>query len=135
GFGGGQVYIGQQDGSIAALNAKTGAPVWTYQVGAAGTLYGHLVNIGTPASYLPGRPNGDGVVTGGPNQGTFAIRGHLDGIDAKTGKLLWRWFATPDPTELPYILTWANPAEAATGASNFWGALSADPKLHLVFGQ
>ena len=31
------VYVGQMDGSIAALRAKTGAPVWTAQVVGAGS--------------------------------------------------------------------------------------------------
>src|SRR6266849_1408301 len=35
------IYSGQQDGSIVALNAKTGAPVWTTSVIGAGT-YGDV---------------------------------------------------------------------------------------------
>jgi len=41
----------------------------------------------------------------------------LDAYDAKSGKLLWRAWNLPDPTQVPYILSWGNPAEAATGYS------------------
>jgi glucose dehydrogenase len=132
-FGNGQVYVGQQDGSIVAVNAKTGAPVWTYQVSAAGTFAGHTNNNGPVTDFAPDGKNG--VVMAGPTGGTSPLRGHLDGVDAKNGRLLWRWFGTPDPGELPYILTWANPAEAAVGASSFWGSLAIDPGLGTVYGQ
>src|SRR5437763_259024 len=31
------LFVGQEDGSIAALKGKTGAPIWTAQVSGAGT--------------------------------------------------------------------------------------------------
>src|SRR5262249_27192754 len=37
----GIITTGQQDGSIAALNAKTGAPLWTNEVSAVAEFAGH----------------------------------------------------------------------------------------------
>ena len=49
--------------------------------------------------------------------------------------LVWRWFTTPDPTQLPFILTWANPAEAALGGGGTWGSSAIDPGLHMVYSE
>ncbi len=65
-------------------------------------------------------PGTDGVVLSAPNGGESPFRGHLDAYDAKTGKLLWRSWNLPDPTQVPYILSWGNPAEAATGGAADW---------------
>ena len=61
------------------------------------------------------------------------MRGQLSAFDAKNGKLVWRTWMTPDPTQLPYILTWANPAEAAVGGAPIWSVPTYDPKDRLVF--
>jgi hypothetical protein len=57
----------------------------------------------------------------------------MDAIDLKTGKLVWRWFTTPDPTQLPFILTWGNPAEAALGGGGTWSGTSIDMALRQIY--
>ena len=114
------VYTGQEDGSVVALNAKTGAPVWTAQVSGAGTYGSATSSISQPYTQYY-NDGGDGVVLSAPNGGESPFRGHLDAYDAKTGALIWRTWDTPDPTQLPYILTWANPAEASQGGAATWG--------------
>ena len=61
------------------------------------------------------------------------MRGHLDALNAKSGKLIWRFWTTPDPVQLPYILTWGNPAEASVGGGSVWSIPSVDPQLGLVY--
>jgi alcohol dehydrogenase (cytochrome c) len=39
----------------------------------------------------------------------------------------------PDPTQVPYILSWGNPAEAATGGAAVWSIPSVDPELGMVY--
>jgi quinohemoprotein ethanol dehydrogenase len=130
----GAITTGQQDGSIAALNAKTGAPLWTNQVSAVAEFAGHTGQTSPPTDCLPnGGPSGSGVVFGGPNGSSSPLRGHMDAIDLKTGKLVWRWFTTPDPTQLPFILTWGNPAESALGGGGTWSSASIDPGLHMLY--
>jgi len=132
----GIITTGQQDGSIAAINAKTGAPVWTNEVSAVAEFAGHTGQTSPVTDCLPnGGPSGAGMVFGGPNGSSSPLRGHFDAIDAKTGKLVWRWFTTPDPTQLPYILTWGNPAEAALGGGGTWGSSAIDPGLNMVYSQ
>lgn len=127
------VYAGQQDGSIVALNAKTGAPVWTVSVVGAGT-YGNATGAeSAPFTLYYPMAGTDGVVLSAPNGGESPFRGHLDAYDAKTGALLWRAWNTPDPTQTPYILSWSNPAEAATAGAAVWTIPAVDPGLGTVF--
>jgi len=40
---------------------------------------------------------------------------------------------TPDPNQLPFILTWSNPAEAAVAGATVWSLPSADPTIKSVY--
>ncbi len=132
----GEITTGQQDGSIAAINSKTGAPIWTNQVSAVSEFAGHTGQTSPVTDCDPtAGPNQDGLVFGGPNGSSSPLRGHMDAIDLKTGQLVWRWFTTPDPTQLPYILTWGNPAEAALGGGGTWGSSSIDQGLGLICSE
>jgi hypothetical protein len=126
------VFAGQQDGSVVALKAKTGHPVWTVQVVGAGSYGSATALISQPATqwYDDG---GDGIVLAAPNGGESPFRGHQDAYNAKTGALVWRNWTTPDPTQLPYILTWANPAEASQGGAAVWSIPAVDAQLGLVY--
>ena len=127
------LYLGQFDGSIAALNAKTGAPVWTSSVLGAGS-YG--LSAGTQSQpftvYYP-VPGTDGLLLSAPNGGEAPFRGHFDAFDAKTGKLVWRVWNLPDPTQLPYALSWGNPAEAATGGAATWSVPAVDTSAGQIY--
>jgi len=126
------VFTGQQDGSIVALNAKSGAPIWTAQVAGTGT-YGSATHSESNPYTVFYNDGKDGLVFAGPNGGESPIRGHLDAYNAKTGKLVWRSFMTPDPTQMPFILTWANPAEAAVAGATVWSIAAIDPELGLIY--
>jgi glucose dehydrogenase len=130
-YGNGMIFTGQQDGSIAGLNAKTGAAIWTYNVSGAGVFAGHT-SLTSPAT-LFFNDGKDGLVFGGPNFGDAPMRGHLDAINAKTGALVWRVWTTPDPGQMPYILTWANPAEAAVGGGATWSSYAADSQNRILY--
>ena len=112
--GDGMVFTGVQDGSIVALNATTGSQVWTAQPASAGTYTTTVREANAFTVYA------NGVVLTGTNGGDTPLQGSIAAYDAKTGAFLWRWFTTPDPTDLPFILTWSNPVEAATGGASAW---------------
>jgi quinohemoprotein ethanol dehydrogenase len=130
--GNGMIFAGQQDGSIVALNQQTGAAIWTAQVAAVGTYAGKTNSESNPFTvyYNDGK---DGLVFAGINGGDSPLRGHIDAYDAKTGTLVWRTFTTPDPTQLPYILTWGDPAEAAQAGGAVWSIPAIDSKLGTLF--
>jgi quinohemoprotein ethanol dehydrogenase len=120
-YGMGLVFDARLDGKLVALNAKTGAVVWSIVVdtasnGAGMTLAPQFIgaSMGTIPEVLVG-------VTGGE----FAVRGHLDAYSPTTGKLLWRFWTT-DPA------TWAGTSWQHGGAS-IWGTPTYDPTLNMVY--
>jgi glucose dehydrogenase len=131
-FGQGLVFTGQQDRSVVAVNAKTGAPVWTAQVQSAG-IYPGLTGFNAEFVTRYYDDGKDGVVLSGFTGAESPVRGHLDALNAKTGKLMWRFWTTPDPAQVPAILTWGNPAEAAVGGGSVWSIPGVDPELGLVY--
>jgi glucose dehydrogenase len=131
-YGKGMVFVGQQDRSIVALNAKTGAPIWTAQMGSYGT-FGEVSRQSSTATTTFYDDGKDGLVITATNGGEAPLRGFVDAYNAKTGKLVWRFYTTPDPTELPYILTWGNPANAAFGGAAMWSIPVVDPELKTVY--
>jgi glucose dehydrogenase len=129
------MYVGQQDGSIAAVNMKTGAPVWQAAVEGTGT-YGSQTSLESqPFTVFCGysQCGSDGLVFSGPNNGDSPIRGHIDAYDAKTGKLIWRSYYTPDPSQSPAILSWGDPAEAALGGAAAWSLPTEDPATGMIY--
>ena len=130
-YGKGRIYVGQADGSVAALNAKDGKILWTADVSAVGTFPG-WVSQSQPSTVFYD-DGGDGMVFCGPNFGEEPIRGHLDAYNARTGALIWRRFMTPDLKQFPQILTWSNPNEAALGGGTTWSTYAIDPGLGSIF--
>jgi quinohemoprotein ethanol dehydrogenase len=126
-MGDGMVFAGLQDGSVVALNQNNGQEVWQANVASIGT------TAGTVRETNPWTVYANGVVLTTVDGGDSPIQGHIDAYNAKTGALLWRWFSTPDPTTLPFILTWTNPAEAATGGGAVWVRPAIDTKLNRVY--
>jgi glucose dehydrogenase len=131
-FGDGMVFAGQQDGSITAVNAKTGADIWTAQVAGAGT-YGLASHAEACPYVIFGSYAGQDMVFSGVNGGDSPLRGHVDAYNARTGELLWTTFTTPDPTQMPYILSWGNPAEAATAGASEWSLPVIDQQTGLIY--
>jgi quinohemoprotein ethanol dehydrogenase len=120
-YGNGMVFDARLDGKLVALNAKTGAVVWSTVVdtaadGAGMTLAPQYINAsnGTVPEVLVG-------VTGGE----FGVRGHLDAYSPTTGKLLWKFWTT-DPA------TYAGTSWQHGGAS-IWGTPTFDPTLNMVY--
>jgi quinohemoprotein ethanol dehydrogenase len=132
-YGNGMIFAGQQDGSVVALNAKNGSPVWTVDTTGAGTTgQGNVFGeTNPPTTYY--NEGGNGLVFAAPNGGDQPLRGHFDAYDAKSGKLVWRTWTTPDPTQLPFILSWGNPAQSATGGAAVWSLPTIDPQTHTVY--
>jgi|SwirhisoilCB3_FD_contig_31_1437513_length_1975_multi_4_in_0_out_0_1 quinohemoprotein ethanol dehydrogenase len=126
------VYSGQQDGSVVAIKASTGQALWTSQISGVGT-YGAATHTET-TPFTTYYNNGKvGMVFTAPNGGESPIRGHIDAYNAKNGRLLWRSYMTPDPNQYPFILTWANPAEASVAGATVWSLPSVDPQLGSIY--
>jgi quinohemoprotein ethanol dehydrogenase len=127
----GKVYVGLLDGRLVALNAETGAVVWSVQT--------------TP-------PNTDYTITGAPRivkgkvligQGgaEYGVRGFLGAYDAQTGKLAWKFYVVPGDPSKPFedpalavaAKTWNGQWWKYGGGGTPWDGIAYDPELNLVY--
>jgi quinohemoprotein ethanol dehydrogenase len=126
----GKVYLGTFDARLVALDAGTGQPVWTAQVG---TKDQPLTITGAPRV-------AKGKVLIGEAGNEYEQRGFISAYDAETGKLDWRWYTVPgDPAkgfENPQMAmaakTWSGPWWQAGGGGGPWDAITYDPETDLV---
>ncbi len=109
------------DNRVIALDLRTGEEVWS--VTAADWKDGYTMT-GTPLV-------ANGVVLVGVAGGDMGVRGFIDGLDANTGKQLWRFWTTAGPDD-PGGKTWQGDTYLHGGGAT-WLAGSYDPELDLVF--
>jgi len=117
----GKIIVGQLDGKLVALDAKTGKPIWKatvidYKLGAV---------ITSPPIVARNK------VISGFGGAEFGVRGYLSAFDLATGKPLWRTYTVPGPGE-PGHETWKGDSWKHGGAVS-WVVGSYDPKLNIVY--
>ena len=123
GLGNGLVYIGQLDGKVVALSQSTGEQVWTNQL--VQWQKGSTIT-GAPL-YL------DGKIYIGVVGADFGFRAFMQQIDAKTGKLGWRFYTIPGPND-PGGETWPKGSKAyLRGGAAVWSTPAVDPALGLMY--
>jgi quinohemoprotein ethanol dehydrogenase len=127
----GRVYVGTIDGRLIALDARTGAPLWS-------TL---TIDPEQPYS-ITGAPRVvKGKVIIGNGGAEFGVRGYVSAYDWRSGELAWRfWFVPGDPAK-PYehpILetaakTWSGEWWRLGGGGTAWDSMAYDPELDLLY--
>ena len=122
-LGDGKVYIGRLDGTLVALDQRTGTQAWKTTVvpwQKGGTI------TSAPLYY-------DGLVITGVSGGEFGIRGRVTAYDANTGKEVWRFNTIPGPGEKGHD-TWPQDNDAwKHGGAPVWQTPAVDPELGLLF--
>jgi quinohemoprotein ethanol dehydrogenase len=122
-LGDGKVYVGQLDGSLVALDQKSGKPVWSTQ---AERWQDGLTITAAPLYY-------DGMLIVGFAGGERAVRGRVKAFDARDGHLLWTFYTIPGPGEIGHE-TWPKDSDAwKYGGGTVWQTPAADPELGLVY--
>jgi quinohemoprotein ethanol dehydrogenase len=122
-LGDGRVYIGQLDGNLVALDQRTGHKVWSRSIES----WKHGYTITSAPLYYDGR------VYTGVSGGEFEARGRLTAVDAKTGKIDWRFYTVPGPGQ-PGHNTWPSKGNAwKHGGAPVWQTPAVDPKLGLLY--
>jgi quinohemoprotein ethanol dehydrogenase len=122
-LGEGQVYVGQLDGRLVALDQKTGSPNWSIQ---AESWHDGYTITAAPLYY-------DGMVVVGFAGGENGIRGRVKAYDAKDGHLLWTFYTIPGPGETGHD-TWPKDNDAwKYGGAAVWQTPAVDPDLGLLY--
>jgi quinohemoprotein ethanol dehydrogenase len=123
GLGDGKVFVGRLDGKLVALDQKTGKVVWSIQ---AERWQDKYTITNAPLYY-------DGKVIIGFAGGEYNIRGRVKAYDAKTGKLIWTFYAIPGPGE-PGHETWPKDSDAwKHGGAPLWQTPAVDPDLGMIY--
>ena len=120
----GKVFAAQLDGHVVALDARTGKLVWKTE---------HANALPQPAffySFTVAPIVLNGLVLVGNAGAEWPTRGFLQALDAKTGKLVWRFNTTAAPDQ-PGGNTWAGESWKYGGGS-VWNAPAIDTKNNLI---
>ena len=122
-MGEGMLFLGQLDANMVALEIKTGREVWKAPIEDWRNGYG-VTNA--PLYY-------GGIVYTGNTGGEFGVRSRLTALDAKTGQILWRWYALPGPGEFGSDTWPAGTDHAMRGGASIWNTPALDPQLGLIY--
>ena len=109
---------------LLALDQKTGKLLWKHELG-EDVPKNFRKYITAPPLYYKG------LVYMSISGGDGGLRGRLTAHDAKTGKEVWRWWATPGPGEFGND-TWEGESWK-TGGGAMWIQPALDPDLGLLY--
>ena len=127
----GRVFSGTLDGRLIALDARTGALLWSTQTVPE---TGGKTITGAPRAF-----NGK-VIIG--NAGADAgERGYVTAYDAGTGKEVWRFYTTPgspqenkgDPAMQRAAATWSGEYWKTGTGGGVWDSLTFDAELNRIY--
>jgi len=123
GLGDGRVYVGQLDGTLVALDQRTGAVVWSTQA----ERWQEGFSITSAPLYY------DGLVITGFAGAEYGIRGRVKAYDAKSGSLVWTFYTIPGPGEVGHD-TWPKDNDVwQHGGASVWQTPAVDPELGLLY--
>ena len=129
----GKVIIATLDGRLIALDARTGAPVWTQNTFEGEPPWPYTIT-GAPRVF-------DGKVLIGNGGAELGVRGYVPAYDAETGRKLWRFYTVPgDPAKgfenkamEMAAKTWTGQWWRYGGGGTAWDTITYDPKLKLIY--
>jgi quinohemoprotein ethanol dehydrogenase len=121
-IGDGMVFVSQLNGDQVALDQKTGKVKWSTNIEKAKAGF----SITSAPLYY------NGTVYAGGSGGEYGIRGRLTALDAKTGKIKWKFWTTPAPNETGGD-TWPNNGSYKHGGASIWNTPTVNPKNGMLF--
>jgi quinohemoprotein ethanol dehydrogenase len=129
----GRVYAGTLDGRLQALDAKTGAVVWSVMT----------VDPTRPYTITMAPRVVKGRVIIGNGGAELGVRGYVSAYDADTGAQVWRFYTVPGDPSQPYetpelakaAKTWDPSGQywKQGGGGTVWNAIAFDPELDLLY--
>jgi quinohemoprotein ethanol dehydrogenase len=122
-IGEGMVFVSQLNGDEVALDQETGKVDWSTNI----EHFRKGFSITSAPLYYNGK------VYAGGSGGEYGIRGRLTALDAKTGKIEWRFYTTPGPGEVGHD-TWPKKGDAwKHGGASLWNTPTVDPELNELY--
>ncbi|MET0389212.1 MAG: PQQ-dependent dehydrogenase, methanol/ethanol family [Polyangiales bacterium] len=127
----GRLFLGTLDGRLIALDAATGAEVWS----------AHTVDPQKPYT-ITGAPRVvKGKVVIGNGGAELGVRGYVTAYDADSGRPAWRFYTVPgdpsEPFEAPILeraaQTWSGQWWQSGGGGTVWDSMAYDPQLDLLY--
>ena len=127
----GRIFAAMAEGQLNALDAKTGALLWSVQTFPK---EGPRVITGAPRVF-------SGKVIIGHGGGDVGARGYVSTYDAATGELLWRFYIVPgnpadgfeDKAMEMAAKTWSGEWWRYGGGGTAWNAMTYDPEFNHVY--
>jgi len=105
----GRIYVSTYDGRLVALDAKTGAVVWSVL----------SLDHDKPVTSTGAPRIANGKVIIGNAGAEFGVRGYISAYDAETGKQLWRFYTVPgNPAITSTMYSQSLPQPLSTTATN-----------------
>jgi alcohol dehydrogenase (cytochrome c) len=121
-YANGRLFRGTDDARLIALDATTGAELWSDHVGDP--------RLGEWISAAPVAWNG--LVFAGTAAGEFGIRGRIMAFDAATGREVWRFYTIPLGKDLGAD-TWIDTQWNQHGGGGTWSSFTLDPSTGELF--
>ncbi|MBN4075746.1 PQQ-dependent dehydrogenase, methanol/ethanol family [Gammaproteobacteria bacterium AH-315-E17] len=127
----GTVIVGTLDGRLIALDAASGAELWSELT----------VDLSQPYT-ITGAPRvAEGLVFIGNGGAEFGVRGYVTAYDVKSGEQRWRFYTVPgnpaDGFESEAMAmaaeTWSGDWWALGGGGTAWDSMAYDPDLGLLY--
>jgi PQQ-dependent dehydrogenase (methanol/ethanol family) len=127
----GRVLVGTLDGRLLALDAKTGAEIWSVRT----------VDPSRPYTITMAPRVVKGNVIIGNGGAEFGVRGYVSAYDAMTGRLVWRFYTVPGNPRLGFenpalehaATTWTGEWWEVGGGGTVWDSIAFDPALDLLY--
>ncbi len=129
----GRVFVGSLDGRLIALDAATGAEVWSVDT---------LTDRDRPYT-ITGAPRvANDKVFIGNGGGEYGVRGYVTAYDVNTGKQIWRFFTVPGDPNLPFESPEMEMAAATWkggewwkvgGGGTVWNSIVYDPDFNQLY--
>ena len=127
----GKIFVPVLDGRLVALDAETGKPVWQAQVSSLDDNY--------TLTMAPRVAKGKVII--GVAGGEYPVRGYFAAYDARTGKMLWRFYTVPGDPSKPFeneamkraAATWSADAWKLGGGGAIWDGISYDADADLLY--
>jgi PQQ-dependent dehydrogenase (methanol/ethanol family) len=126
-----KVYVPVIDGRLVALNAATGAVVWSEQTTPVGEDYS--------VTMAPRIAKGKVIIGNAGSE--YPVRGYVTAYDAETGKQAWRFYTVPGDPKKGFeskameaaAKTWGGEWYKFGGGGTVWDGMAYDPDSNLVY--